>query len=106
MEEERVDRIKRNIYFLGQDFPCKSLAIILEEFMRLWEQAENTSCGWVGKSKAAGGLLLIEGKAVWWDVFGLKSTWDDGFWVVGLPQEWELEGPCCLVPKGPNRRRP
>lgn len=35
MEEERVDRIKRNIYFLGQDFPCKSLATILEEFTRL-----------------------------------------------------------------------
>lgn len=30
-----VDRTKRNICFPGQDFLCKSLVIILEEFTRL-----------------------------------------------------------------------
>lgn len=35
MEEERVDRIKRNICFGGQDFLCEPLGIILDELVRL-----------------------------------------------------------------------
>lgn len=35
MEEERVDRTKRNVCFSGQDSPCKSLVITLEELGRL-----------------------------------------------------------------------
>lgn len=35
MEEERVDRMKRNVCFSGQGSPCKSLVIILEELERL-----------------------------------------------------------------------
>lgn len=64
MEEERIDRRKRNVCFSGQDSPCESLVTVLEELDRPCERAENTSCGWVGKFKAAGGLLLVEGKAV------------------------------------------
>ena len=35
MEEEKVDRIKRNFCFGGQDLLCEPLGIILEELVRL-----------------------------------------------------------------------
>ena len=104
MEEERVDRIKRNICFGGQDFLCEPLGIILDELVRLWVQMENTSWGCIGKLKAVSGLFT-EGEAVLWVVFGLKSVWDDGFWIVGLPLNQSWGHPCCLFPRCPDFRR-
>lgn len=104
MEEERVDRIKRNICFGGQDFLCEPLGIILDELVRLWGQMENTSWGCIGKLKAVSGLFT-EGEAVLWVVFGLKSVWDDGFWIVGLPLNQSWGHPCCLFPRCPDFRR-
>ena len=104
MEEERVDGIKRNICFGGQDFLCEPLGIILDELVRLWVQMGNTSCGCIGKLKAVSGLVT-EGEAVLWVVFGLKSVWDDGFWIVGLPLNQSWGHPCCLFPRCPDFRR-
>lgn len=103
MEEEKVDRIKRNFCFGGQDFLCEPLGIILEELVRLWVQMENTISGCTGKLKAASSLF-IEGEAVWWVVVGLKSVWDDGFWIVGLPLNRSWGHLCCLFPRCPDFR--
>lgn len=99
--EERGRWDKKKHLFWGQDFLCEPLGIILDELVRLWVQMETPAVAALARPRQ---WALHWARSSLVGCLGLKSIWDDGFWIVGLPlnQSWGIPR---SLPRCPDFRR-